>query len=216
MAPVSGRVLSVQVGRPGTLRFRGRPIRTAIFKEPVAGGRMLRREGFDGDEQADRRIHGGPDKAACAYPDEHMPDWEELVEQTLPPGAFGENLRLAGLLERDVHIGDVFAVGGATVEVSQPRGPCYKLATRWGRRRLTARMAREGISGWYFRVREEGEVAAGDELRLLERRSTVSVADAMAVTYGDRRGDVPAVRRVLAAPGLSEAWRQEILSRQAA
>jgi MOSC domain-containing protein YiiM len=204
-----GRVVSLQVGTPGTLPWRGKQVRTAIFKEPVAGPVILTPSGFEGDVQADLRYHGGPDKAVCCYPLEHRADWEALVGEALPHGAFGENLATEGLLETDLHVGDVLRAGTATVQVSQPRGPCFKLGARWGKRSLPGRMAKELRSGWYLRVLRAGTVQAGDELRLAERVSEVSIAEVMRVTYVDR-SDLPGLRRVLAVPELAQAWRDAL------
>ena len=204
-----GRVVSLQIGTPGTLPWRGKQVRTAIFKAPVEGPVTLTPTGFEGDVQADLRYHGGPDKAVCCYPVEHRADWEALVGGQLPHGAFGENLATQGLLERDVHVGDVLSAGTALVQVSQPRGPCFKLGARWGKRSLPARMAAELRSGWYLRVLRAGQVAAGDELRLQERTSDVPIAEVMRVTYVDRR-DLPALHRVLAVDELASAWREAL------
>lgn len=206
-----GRVVSLQVGRPAPLAWRGREVSTAIVKGAAAGPLELGLGGFPGDEQGDRINHGGPDKAACAYPVEHVPSWEEILEARLPGGAFGENLSVSGLLEREVHIGDVFAVGRARVQISQPRGPCFKLAARWGLKDLPGRMAREGRSGFYFRVLEPGAVGAGDALELLQRHSDISVAEVMRVTYRDRR-DSEALAQVLALPELAGQWREVLLA----
>jgi MOSC domain-containing protein YiiM len=203
------RVVSVQVGRPADLQSPTGTIRSAIVKRPVDGPVMLRELDFDGDEQADLTVHGGADKAACCYPSEHIPQWEAWLGVPLPYGAFGENLSLAGILEEDVNIGDVLEIGGATVQVSQPRGPCFKLAARHGRKDLPAAMARLGISGWYFRVLTEGPVEAGDELRPTERLSGVTVADVMRVTYRDR-DDLDALSDVLAVPELAAQWRESL------
>jgi MOSC domain-containing protein YiiM len=203
-----GEILSVQVGQPGTVPWRGKRVRTAIAKDPVAGPVVIGPEGLAGDAQADLRLHGGPDKAACVYCDEHVRRWSEWLERELPPGAFGENLRVRGLVEADVHIGDVLLAGTATVQVCQPRGPCFKLSARWGRG-LPARMAREAISGYYLRVLDPGEVTAGDRVDLVERRSDVSVAEVMRVTYVDR-DDAAALARVLAVPELAEQWRRAL------
>jgi MOSC domain-containing protein YiiM len=202
-----GVVLSVQVGRPAPLPWRGRAISTAIVKTPVDGPRRLTRDGFEGDEQADLTVHGGPDKAACAYASEHIPAWQERLGTELPPGAFGENLTLRGILEPEVHIGDVFGLGTARGQVSQPRGPCFKLAARWGEKALPAEMARAGVSGWYFRVLEEGEVQAGDGLDLVDRSTDVPVTEVMRVGY---RHDGPAIRRLLETPHLAEEWKAAI------
>lgn len=186
-------------------------VSSGIVKRPIEAPVLLTREGFAGDGQADREAHGGPDKAACAYPVEHVPAWAEwLGRPDLPPGAFGENLTTTGLLETDVHIGDVFSLGDTVVQISQPRGPCYKLGARWGRKELPARMAHDGISGFYFRVLEEGEVRTGHELSLLERRTDVTVAEVMRVGYRDRH-DAAAVQRLLAVPELAEQWRETLV-----
>ena len=204
------RVLSVQVGRVGTLPWRGKRVRSAIDKHPVAGPIALGPLGFDGDEQGDPKLHGGPDKAVCCYPSEHLPRWAELLERrALPPGAFGENLTLAGLVEHDVHIGDTYAVGSAVVQVSQPRGPCYKLAARWGRRALVRDMAAELRAGFYLRVLQPGAVAAGDAMELVERAGAISVAEVLRVTFRDRH-DPSALRRVVAVPELAEQWRASL------
>jgi MOSC domain-containing protein YiiM len=200
------RVVSLQVGRAADLPWGDGTVRSGIVKTPVDGALPLGPEGFDGDEQADLTVHGGPDKAVCCYPREHVPLWEEQLGAEIPFGAFGENLSLEGLVEADVNVGDTGALGTAVVQVSQPRGPCFKLAARWRKRALPALMARGGISGWYLRVLEPGVVRAGDELALTERRSEVSIADVMRVTYTDR-SDLPEIGRVLEVPELAQQWR---------
>jgi MOSC domain-containing protein YiiM len=209
MSGAAGRVRSLQVGGVGTLPWRGNRVRTAIDKSPVAGRIALGRDGFAGDEQADLRVHGGPDKAVCCYPSEHLAQWAALLGHDLPPGAFGENLTLAGLTEDRVHIGDTYALGDAVVQVSQPRGPCFKLAARWRKRTLAKEMAQGLKAGFYLRVLEPGAVAAGDAMPLLDRVSTITVAEVLRVTYRDRR-DPPALDAVLAVDELAEAWRASL------
>jgi MOSC domain-containing protein YiiM len=160
-----------------------------------------------GDEQADLRVHGGPDKAVCCYPSEHFPRWAALLERdAMPPGAFGENLTLAGLLEQDAHIGDTYTLGDAVVQVSQPRGPCFKLAARWGKKALTRDMAYDMVAGFYLRVLQPGTVGAGDAMTLADRVSDVTVAEVLRVTYRDRH-DPEALARVAGVPELAEQWR---------
>ena len=152
---LAGRVRSMQVGTPAPLAWRRKTVMTAIVKHACAGPVRLASGGLGGcDRQGNLEAHGGPDKAACAYPVEHLPEWEQRLGVELPPGAFGENLSVEGLVESAVNVGDVFELGGAVVQVSQPRGPCYKLAARWGARELPSRMAKKGISGYYLRVLE--------------------------------------------------------------
>lgn len=206
---LAGRVCSLLVGRSAPLPWRGTTVPSGIFKRPVEGSLQLGFEGFEGDEQADRTVHGGPDKPVCAYPAEHLPRWGRELGTELPPGAFGENLSVAGLLEDRVCIGDTFALGETIVQVNQPRGPCYKIAARWGHKALPDLMAKAGISGFYLRVLEDGNVRAGDELTLVDRRSDVTVAEVMRVTYRDRR-DRDALARVIAVPELASGWRTSL------
>jgi MOSC domain-containing protein YiiM len=209
---ISARVLSLQVGRAGTLPWRDGEVATAIVKHPVPHGARvaLSPSGFDGDEQADLTVHGGPDKAICCYASEHFPFWARLLERDapMPHGAFGENLTLHGALETAVHIGDTYRLGddGAIVQVSQPRGPCFKLAARWGTKRVTREMAHDMIAGFYFRVIQTGTAAAGDTLELLDRTSTITVAEVLRITYRDRH-DPETLAGVIAVPELAEQWR---------
>ncbi len=157
------KLVSVQVGRPRTVRWRGKPVATGIYKEPVAGRTMLYRFNLDGDQQADLTVHGGPDKAVYVYPSEHYPIWQaEFPDRLLPYGMFGENFTTEGLDESSVHIGDQFRIGGAVVEVTQPRMPCYKLSIRFGRPEMPKRFHASGRCGFYLAVLREGEVGAGD------------------------------------------------------
>jgi MOSC domain-containing protein YiiM len=204
---LAGEVLSVQVGRAGTLAWRGKDVRSAIVKTGVGAARVaVGPDGLAGDEQADLRVHGGPDKAVCCYPGEHLPDWGALLGRDLPHGAFGENLTLHGLTERRVHIGDTYTLGAAVVQVSQPRGPCFKIAARWGARTLPKELAQGLKAGFYLRVLEPGDVGAGDPMALVDRVSDVSVAEVLRVTYRDRH-DAAALHAVIGVPQLAEQWR---------
>ncbi len=205
--PAEARVLSLRVGRARpSLPHRGRLMRTGYLKDPVAERLALGLENLDGDEQGDLRVHGGPDKAVCCYPSEHFPHWRETIDEEIGPGAFGENLTLEGLTEHDVHIGDTYTLGDAVVQVSQPRGPCVKVAARWRSRTLVRLMGEELRAGFYLRVLETGSVGAGDMMTLTERVSDVSVAEVLRVTYRDRH-DVEAMRAAHAVPELAEQWR---------
>ena len=186
------RLASIQVGLPRTYGVAGaadpmdRPWTTAFFKEPVDGPVWLGRLNLEGDRQADPRYHGGPDKAVMAYAAAHYPLWRaEVGTAEMGPGGFGENFTVEGADEASVCIGDVYAIGDARVQVSQPRAPCWKVARRWRVKDLSARVQRTGRTGWYLRVLEEGRVAPGDALELLERpHPEWSVARANAALYG--------------------------------
>lgn len=169
-------LVSIQVGQPAEYGREGapdpldQPWRSGIFKAPVQGPVWLGRTHLAGDGQADRRVHGGPEQAVLAYAAQHYPLWRaELGIPEMDYGAFGENFTIDGLDEETVCLGDIYRIGAARVQVSQPRYPCWKLARRWHRNDLVARVLRTGRSGWYFRVLEEGWVEAGLAVRRLER-----------------------------------------------
>jgi MOSC domain-containing protein YiiM len=163
---MDGRVISVNVGRARVLRWNGVDTRTAFAKSAVPGRVAVGPLGLDGDEQADRTVHGGPRKAVYVYPAGHYPAWEdELRVAGLAPGSFGENLTVADVTEETVRIGDEFRAGSAVLEVTQPRFPCVKLNVRFQRDDLVRRFARSLRTGFYARVVVPGSVAAGDEFR---------------------------------------------------
>jgi len=156
-------VRAVNAGMPKLLETAQGPVMSGIVKTPASGPLMLRTLNFEGDRQADLRVHGGPDKAVYCYPFEHYAFWAaDLGRAAEPPGWFGENVTLEGLLETDVRLGDVYRVGAARIQVTKPRSPCFKLAGRMGVRGFERRFQRSGRSGWYARVLTEGLVGAGD------------------------------------------------------
>ena len=144
---------------------------SAIAKRPREGLVQVLDDGLAPDEQADRRVHGGPEMALHLYPLDHHAFWrEQLGESELldEPGAFGSNLAVRGMTEDDVHIGDRFRLGSALVEVSQPRQPCWKIEHRFGHKGMVATIIQTARAGWYYRVLETGEVQAGDMLERVE------------------------------------------------
>jgi MOSC domain-containing protein YiiM len=174
-------LLSIQVARPIALRHMDKEVRTGIFKLPVLEPVMVRRLNVDGDEQGDLTVHGGVDKAVYCYASEHYPAWQEELKRELPHGTFGENLTVSGLLETDLHIGDVLEVGEAVLEVSQPRYPCFKLGIKMGDQRFVKRFQESGRSGFYCRVLQEGMIEPGQPIRLRERdESQPTIADVVA------------------------------------
>jgi MOSC domain-containing protein YiiM len=210
------KLISIQVGKPRVLGMTGaadlddREWSTGFYKEPIAGSVLVSRTNLAGDGQADLKNHGGPDKAICVYPQDHWPAWvaELGIKQT--PGGFGENFTIAGAVEKDVCIGDVFRCQGVLVQVSQPRQPCWKLARRWRIKDLAVRVERTGRTGWYFRVLEEGPVEAGADFALLERpHPQWTVASANEVMH-HRKTDWEAASRLAQCPALSESWRSSL------
>ncbi len=159
------KLLSLNLSLPKTIQHDGELVRTGIFKTPITHRVRLHTLGLDGDGQADLSVHGGVNKAVYLYPSEHYPYWQTtLARDDLTPGQFGENFTVEGLLETEVHVGDVFRVGSAVIEITQPRYPCFKLAIKMGRTDMLKLFWRSEFSGFYARVLEEGEVGAGDEI----------------------------------------------------
>jgi MOSC domain-containing protein YiiM len=171
--------------------------------------------GLAGDVQADLRVHGGPDKAVCVYPTEHLAHWSERLGRRLAPGAFGENFSLVDLLEGDVCLGDVYRVGSALVQVSQPRQPCYKLATRNGEPAFALWVQESGRTGFYFRCLEPGQVQVGDVIMLVERTAPeCTVLEVNRVLHRDKHDRV-GVDRLLARPELAASLRRTLERRLA-
>ncbi len=210
---VPPRVVELRHGRVGTLRHAGRLEPSAIGKARAIGPLYLGTLGFVDDAVGDTVHHGGPDKAACVYAARRYDGWRDRYGDALPRPAFGENLLLAGTDEERTCVGDVYALGAATVQVSQPRVPCYKPAAFTGERRLTVDLRSTGWTGWYLRVLEEGVVAEGDEARLLERPlRAVSVQRLNDLRYGPDV-DVDGLLLAAEAPALMASWREALLKR---
>jgi len=173
------KVLSVNVGLPRLVEYRGEPVATGIFKEPVVGRIRVNELNLEGDRQADLRVHGGYYKAVYVYPSEHYEFWKrEFPEMELPFGIFGENLTTTGLMEKDVFVGDRLGIGTAEFIVTQPRQPCFKLGIRFGRVDIIKRFAKSGRSGFYLSIEKTGELEAGNTVEILDRgQSEVSIAD---------------------------------------
>ena len=203
------KLLSVNVGLPRRIEWKGKIVRTSIFKRPVADRVRVSTLNAEGDQQSDLTVHGGPDKAVYAYPSEHYPFWRtELPGMDLPWGVFGENFTTAGLLEETVHIGDRFRVGSAEFVVTQPRMPCFKLGIRFNRSDMVKRFLQSGRTGFYFAVLKEGEVAAGDSIKLIEGdEHNIPVADVVNLYRGDA-GNQDLLRRVSELPSLPNSWRE--------
>jgi MOSC domain-containing protein YiiM len=202
------RVLSVNVGLPREVVWRGKPVTTGIYKEPVAGGVLLRRLNIEGDRQADLRVHGGPDKAVYAYPSEFYELWSrERPELDFGPGKFGENLTTEGLPDDDVSIGDRFRFGTAELVVTQPRIPCFKLGIRMGRDEFVTEFLERGLLGFYLAVVREGEVAAGEPIVELQRDPRGFGVTEVARLFARDRDDVEGMRRAADLDVLPNAWR---------
>ena len=203
------KIVAISVGKPREVEWRGRKIRTSIFKTPISGRVHVTRGNVEGDQQSDLSVHGGPDKAVYAYPLEHYAFSRlELPDAELNWGAFGENFTTEGLLEDEVYIGDRYRVGTAEFIVTQPRMPCYKLAVRFGRPDIVKRFLRSGRSGFYLAVEREGEVSPGDAIERLARDDRhLTVADVVAL-YATDAANQSLLERASDHPSLPTAWRE--------
>jgi MOSC domain-containing protein YiiM len=208
------KLLSVNVGLPREIEWKGKIVRTSIFKASVPGRVPVAKLNLKGDQQSDLSVHGGIDKAVYAYPSEHYPFWrQQLPDMDLPWGVFGENLTTEGLLEETFHIGDRLRVGSAEFVVTQPRMPCFKLGIRFNRSDIVKRFLQSGRTGFYFAVLKEGEVAAGDSIELLEKdEHNIPVADVVNLYRRDATNQ-DLLRRVSELPSLPKSWRDYFRTR---
>ena len=206
--PPSMKVISVNLGLPRTVQWKGKAVSTAIFKTPVSDRITLRFLNLDGDRQADLSVHGGQNKAVYAYPAEHYAFWHhEFPDLALPWGMFGENLTTEGLREDTVQVGDRFRIGSAEAAVTAPRMPCFKLGLRFGRDDIVRRFLASGHTGFYFRVITEGEAQAGDPIVLVERAADSVTVSEITRLYALDKGDLNGLRRITAVGALPGDWR---------
>ena len=208
------RIISVNVGLPREVVWKGITVQTAIFKEPVAGPVAIRKLNLVGDRQADLSVHGGAEKAVYAYPAEHYEYWRgQLPDISFSWGAFGENLTTEGLWEDRLFIGDLFRVGSAVLQITQPRMPCYKLQLRFNRDDMIKRFLLSGRSGFYFSVIERGDVAAESNVEILDRDPYgVTVSDIVRLYLGQTR-DPELLQRARSVGSLPQNWKTQLLLR---
>lgn len=192
----------------------GRP--TGIFKSAVTGSVRIGLQGLESDAQADRRVHGGPEKAVHQLPLEN----HRRLAQRFPElatgfiaGGLGENISTSGMVEDDVCIGDVFALGDVRLQLSQPRSPCWKIDAKHGHEGIAQYVAEQGIAGWYFRVLESGVARSGDELTLLERNSQPVSLLELWTLQAQSRPDRARLELLTNTPGLNPGWRQRLQQR---
>lgn len=202
-------ILSINVGLPTQALISGKiGFRSAIFKKPVTGRTFLGYAGFDGDAVADPVHHGGPDKAVCVYPMSHYSFWKKNIALEISPGAFGENLTVDGLIEIEICIGDIFRIGEAEVQCSQPRQPCHKLNKIFNDPEMGKRIHETGFSGWYMRVIKQGWVEPGAEMEIVQKDPAgLSVSEANQLMYHDKR-NFNRISDFLTLETLSSDWRE--------
>lgn len=201
------KLVSINVGKAQREIYKKKEIATGIYKRPIEEEVFVSTVQIGGDQQADLVNHGGKDQAICAYSFEHFDYWENTLKQPFTVGAFGENFTIQGLNEENAHIGDIFEVGDVTIQISNPRKPCYKLGNRYKIEELPVLVQQTGYTGFYFRVLKEGFIKPGQNLRLLERKEeNPTVAYINSVIYHDEE-NIQALKQLVEVKELSERWR---------
>ena len=209
-------LISLFIGTIAPLPESGRP--TGMYKRPVRAPLQLGFEGFAGDQQADRRVHGGPEKGVHLYPATHYTRLAEKFPEAagqLQPGSLGENISSATLDETQVRVGDVFQLGDARLQLCQPRSPCWKIDDRFGVDGMAAFIAAQQLTGWYFRVLQPGTVAPDATLDLLETNADDLTLAAAMTLWQAHRPPLDALRQLAATPGISSGWQRKMLDRLA-
>ena len=207
-------LVSVNVGLPREVTYGTRTYPTSIFKHPVAGRVRVGRLNLAGDRQGNPQTHGGPDMAVYVYSRDHYAFWEkDLGAGPLSCGAFGENLTVTGMADHEVFIGDEFCIGSARFQVTEPRTPCHKLAMKFDDPNLPRRFFKSGRLGFYFRVLDEGDVGAGDEITCEARDPAgLTIAEIVGI-WADKGAGRRALERALKVDALSENWRKAFETR---
>ena len=207
------RIHNLSIGTPTTLIYEnGKELNTGICKDSVIDA-FLTKNGFIGDGVANLRFHGGPDRAVCIYPYEHYALWDSEFKSTLPVSAFGENLTVTNMLEKDVYIGDVFQVGEAVIQITQSRIPCNTITKRTNLSLLLKRMVETGYTGYLCRVLEEGVVREDSQITLLKqhhKKMSVLVTNDI---YFQRLKDKESIQKLLDIEELATKWRESLTVR---
>lgn len=202
----------LRTGAVKTQDWGNRPFQTAAVKTPHDEPLRLTFTGFVGDEQGDLKHHGGTEKAVCCYPAEHYDQWR-AEGLDLPDGAFFENLTIRGATEEKVYLGDVYRVGTAVVQVTQPRQPCATISKKWANKDLPKLMMSTNRCGYYLRVLEEGKVSVGDRFEFVSRQPEAVSSAFVSRIMNVERGDLTAMRELLNAPEFPERWRKQLRRR---
>jgi MOSC domain-containing protein YiiM len=205
MAASAGRVLSVNVGTAREFEYAGRPARSAIWKSPAVGRIAFQGVNLAGDDQADRKAHGGPDKVVYAYAVEDARWWQAQVGRSLGYGELGQNLTTEGIEVNDALVGERWQIGTTVLEVSEPRIPCWRLGVRMNDKMFPRRFTEALRPGTYLRLIAEGSVGAGDDIRVVERPAHgLTIRDMFRIYTRDRNE----VQRFLAISQVSESWKR--------
>jgi MOSC domain-containing protein YiiM len=207
------KVISTNIGEPKTIVWKGKAVETGIFKYPVNQPIFLGTEDVENDHVIDRRYHGGIDKACYLYSSGHYEYWKKLYpELEMPFGIFGENLTVEGLHETEVNIGDIFKIGGAIVQATQPRQPCFKLEFRFNDDKIVQQFIDSGFAGVYVRVLEKGFVKTGDSMELIERKNSLSIQKVYELLYTSEF-QKEAVEQAVNNPFIAASCKKDLLKR---
>ncbi len=202
------KIVSINISLPSPVSLDGGSIkyRSGIFKTPVSQPIPLDFSGFAGDGVGDTKIHGGRDKAICGYCVDHFPYWNDRLKRTLSPGSFGENLSLASMSESDVNIGDIFEIGSAQIQVSQPRQPCHKLNKIFNDQSMACTIQKTGFSGYYFRVLKTGVVKTDSTIKRIHvGKFSIEKANALLRKGGTNIGHI---EELISLEALSNDWKE--------
>jgi len=207
------KIISTNIGEPKEISYHGKMVMTGIFKFPVNQSIFLGTEDVENDHVIDRRYHGGTDKACYLYSSDHYGYWQNLYpELEMPWGIFGENLTVEGLNEAQINIGDIFKIGNAVVQATQPRQPCFKLEFRFNSGEIVSQFVESGFSGVYVRVLEKGKVKTGDSMELIERKNALSIQKIFELIYTSEF-QKEAVELAVNDPFIAESCRKDLLKR---
>ncbi len=207
------KIVSINTTPPARVSLDGGPrkIRSGIFKIPISQPVFLDDLGFEGDGVGDTRIHGGKDKAVCAYCVDHFPYWSEKLQRKILPGAFGENLSLSGMPETAINIGDIFEIGSAQIQVSQPREPCHKLNKVFNDQSMACSVKKYGFSGYYLRVLKPGLVEPGAPIKRIHKdKFSIEKANALFRKGG---ANIQHMKELVSLSALSDEWREKLQKR---
>lgn len=202
------KLISVNIGKSKTYDFNGVIIKTALEKTPVSDSIFVHKLGFTGDEQAEKVIHGGVDKAVCLYSFEHYKYWENSLNKKMPESSFGENLTVLGMTEKDICIGDIFQIGEVIIQITQPRQPCFKLTYIHKVPKMSYLTQDSGFTGYYARVLKEGNLNVNDEITLIEKNPhNISVEYTNQILHNDTK-NIEAIKKILEVEEIAKSLRK--------
>ena len=206
------KIISTNIGKSRVISFKGKNVETGIFKYAVEEGIFLGAHDVENDQVIDRRYHGGKDKACYLYSANHYKYWQNIYPALeMPFGMFGENLTVEGLHEAEINIGDIYKIGNALVQVTQPRQPCFKLEFRFHDKNIMQKFIDSGFSGVYVRVLEKGRVKTGDTMQLIEKKDSLSIQKVYEFIYASKFDEK--IKRAINDPFIAESCKNDLQKR---